>query len=265
MSAFYQVSIWFVADTELIYSTLKTIYMAGTETQPVETPTVETTQNEDSNHNYKTVEEFISDMRLMLNNAKANPAILTKIQAAGYTEADIDGKLSDLDLLQTYNENQATEYGEQYAATEAWQQWRADNHANYIDHIELARIAFRKDAAAQKALALNGRRSEGQANYILQGFQFYNNALGSTAFKTALAKKGIVELDLEGGKIAFENLQKVRESQQKETGEAQRATQLRDECYDDLAEWLVDFRATAKVVLRTLPQLMEELGIKQTV
>jgi hypothetical protein len=212
--------------------------------------------------NYKTIAEFISDSKLMLNNSKANSLILAKMIAAGYPEATIDAQLSQLDNLALLNETQAAEYGEQYEATKAWYDAKDAIHPDYIDHVELARIVFKKDVSAQAALDLSGRRKKGQADYAAQALQFYNNALDKVPFKTALATKGITQTVLQNQQTAFANLQALREAQQQEVGEAQIATKDRDVVYDALAEWMMDYRDTAKVVLRTAPQLMEEIGIK---
>jgi hypothetical protein len=211
---------------------------------------------------YLTIAEFVSNSKLMLNNTKANSLIQSKMVAAGYPVTTIDAQLSQLDNLSLLNETQAAEYGEQYAATKAWYDGRDAIHPDYIDHLELARIVFRKDVSAQQALGLHGKRKEAQADYAAQALQFYNTALDKVPFKTALATKGITQTVLQNQQTAFANLQALREAQQQEVGEAQIATKDRDVVYDALAEWMADYRATAKVVLRTAPQLMEEIGIK---
>jgi hypothetical protein len=226
--------------------------------------TTTTTDVAGNKSTYRSIAQFISDTRLMLNNTKANATILAKMNGAGYPTTDIDNQLTALDDLQELNETQAKEYGDQFAATEAWQQHRDDFHPTYIDHLDLARIVFRKDIAAKKTLALSEKRKESQSGYISQGLQFYNNAIADAGIKTTLANKGITLVALQGGQTEFQNLQSLREAQQKETGEAQKATEARDAVYDELAEWEMDYRATAKVVLRTSPQLMEEIGIRQT-
>lgn len=49
--------------------------------------------------------------------------------------------------------------------------------------------------------------------------------------------------------------------QKNETGEAQAATQARDKKLDELAKWVSDLRAVAKVALADDPQQLEKLGI----
>ena len=56
--------------------------------------------------------------------------------------------------------------------------------------------------------------------------------------------------------VAAKNLQ-----QKKEIGEAQNATEARDKKFDELAKWVSDLRAVARVALTDSPQQLEKLGI----
>jgi anion-transporting ArsA/GET3 family ATPase len=51
------------------------------------------------------------------------------------------------------------------------------------------------------------------------------------------------------------------QQQKKEMGEAQASTQARDEKIDELAKWISNLRAVAKVALADDPQQLEKLGI----
>lgn len=116
---------------------------------------------------------------------------------------------------------------------------------------------------AQRALGLEGKRKESRSGYIGQGLLFYKNAaLPGKPYAAALATKGITAAKLAAGKTHFDSLQTAIEAQQKETGEAQKATALRDAAYDDLEDWMMEYRATAKIILQPYPQLAEELGIR---
>lgn len=59
-------------------------------------------------------------------------------------------------------------------------------------------------------------------------------------------------------------LKKVRfqsQQQKKEIGEAQATTQARNKKIEELAKWISDFKAVAKVALEQNPQQLEKLGI----
>jgi hypothetical protein len=50
-------------------------------------------------------------------------------------------------------------------------------------------------------------------------------------------------------------------SQLKEKGEAQTATQARDEAFDAMQEWMSDFIGIARIALEAQSQYLEMLGI----
>ncbi|MGL1889802.1 MAG: hypothetical protein OCD76_25030, partial [Reichenbachiella sp.] len=58
-----------------------------------------------------------------------------------------------------------------------------------------------------------------------------------------------------------EEVEKTFARYQKETGETQEATLVRDETVDALQEWYGDFRSVAKIALEEKPQMLEALGV----
>jgi len=213
-----------------------------------------------SHGTYLTINAFLGKTDVALTNA-GSAIIAPLLKARGYDPSVIEEKKVAASALRTLNEAQQKEYGEQYEATSAYGKAYTMVHEAYMDHLKLARIAFKNDPGAKTALGLRGDRPRSQSGYVGQGLLFYNNALGKQAFLDGLATKGITRTELEDGRVAFENLQSLTAAQQKETGEAQASTKKRDAAYDELSDWMSDFYGTAKVALRKHPQLMEQLGI----
>jgi len=125
----------------------------------------------------------------------------------------------------------------------------------------LARVALRGNVDAHTALGLKGKRKESHGAYISQGLLFYNNASDTDApYAVALAAKGISTGALEAGAAHFRNLQKLLETRRKKAGEAQKATADRNALYKSRRMWMSSYRHTARIVLRTHPQLSVQLG-----
>ena len=57
-----------------------------------------------------------------------------------------------------------------------------------------------------------------------------------------------------------ENVATLSEVQDKERGEAQEATKIRDAKLDQLDQWLADYKAIAEIALSASPQQLEQLG-----
>jgi hypothetical protein len=49
----------------------------------------------------------------------------------------------------------------------------------------------------------------------------------------------------------------------KEMGESQEATEVRDNSFEELSDWMSKFYVVAKIALASKPQWLEKLGIKQ--
>jgi len=221
---------------------------------PTPPPTQEST--------YKDIVTFIAESKTALINA-ALPDIAPKLAAIGYTATELTAKLQELETLETLNEAQKKEYGEQYDATATYTAAEEALHTTYINNLTIARVVFKNDVAAQVALALNGERKKSKSGYQAQALQFYKGILQNTAYKSAVAVRGITEAILTNQKTGFEGLSDLAADQKKETGEAQAATKKRDAALDIFEDWMSDFKAMAIVALSDTPQLREQLGWKE--
>ena len=236
--------------------------MENNPSQPTNPATENPATRKSSHGTYVGIAAFLEDANTTLTNAQL-PAVQSLLESRGITPTEVSARLREVETLRSLNEQQRKEYGEQYEATKAYNDARALIHEDYMDHIALARIVFKNDIAAKTALGLQGERPRSQSGYVNAGLLFYSNAMASQLFTAALAKKGINVQELLAGQTGFKNLQTLSAAQQKETGEAQAATQQRDAAYDALSEWMSEFRITAKVALRKYPQYREQLGIRE--
>ncbi|RYD53282.1 MAG: hypothetical protein EOP52_03840 [Sphingobacteriales bacterium] len=209
---------------------------------------------------YQTLSEFLERTETALTNAQL-PDIAPLLAYRGIDPMMVQMRLQEAAHLRTLDAVQKKEAGDQLQATRNYEAALEAVHQDYVDDLRLARIAFKNDPSAQKALELNGTRKQSKGGYAGQGWAFYDNALRDPGYQALLAQKGIKMPDLQLRQQAFENLKELSAVQQQETGESQMATAARDAAYDALADWMSDFYEIAKVALRRTPQLMEKLGI----
>jgi hypothetical protein len=85
--------------------------------------------------------------------------------------------------------------------------------------------------------------------------------LANEAWKTELAKYGQTEEMLTAELAMIDAVATASENKKKEMGDAQNATQERDEKLEELAEWVSDYEVIARIALADKPQLLEKLGI----
>ena len=210
---------------------------------------------------YQTIDEFLTDARVALDNSGANSEIQERLAVYGYTPERMQEGRALYDEAVAATRQQQVEYGDKIAATaalnEAWQRAKA----SYNTLAQVARVAFKNDTGVTTKLALGGRRKRSLSGWMEQANVFYENALGNSEIMGGLAKFGITEERLQGGKADVEALETLNAAQEKEKGEAQQATQNRDEAIEALDEWLGDFLAIAEVALSDRPQLLEALGV----
>jgi hypothetical protein len=227
------------------------------------TTTTETTTTEATPKTYyQDVTEFIAVSETALINT-ALPAIATKLEGIGYTQAEIATKLKDLQALKALNESQNKEYGDQFEATKAYTAAEESLNTNYINHLTFARVIFKDDIAAQVALGLHGRRKVSKAGYKEQALLMYNTILKNTDYQDKMAKRGITITALTAQQEAFNGLSFLEANQNKETGEAQASTKIRDAALHIFEDWMTDFKELAIVALSDTPQMREQLGWKE--
>lgn len=131
----------------------------------------------------------------------------------------------------------------------------------YKKTLKIARIAFQDHPKADKAVVLFGRRKESLSGWLAQAQTFYANILKDNDLLDALAQYGYTAEKLQQESDLLNQIAQKNQQQKKEMGESQASTQARDEKIDELAKWVSNLRAVAKVALADDPQQLEKLGI----
>lgn len=206
-------------------------------------------------------ESLLLKAETAITNVKTVPALSEALRALGYTPERLAEGEKLLAAAKSLDAVQKKEYGEQYQATEQQNAQREKLNTVYIMHLQLARIAFAEDAAAFTGLQLGGTRKESLSGSIAQMATFYTNLLANNAWQQSLAKFNIQKQQLDAAQQELQKLQAAYSSQMKETGEAQKATQKRDEAVDALQAWFGPFVKVARIALGNNPQMLEMLGV----
>ena len=210
-------------------------------------------------NNYVSLNEWIAKFKLVFVNAK-QPDILAVLQTVGYTEERLDGLSADLAVLEDLCETQKMEYAEQNAETQKFDQKKGAIDETYRTHRSIAKILLKKDLQAQVALNLNTSTKIAYAEWLRMVSNFYSQLSKSQALKTEVAKIGITETIIADTLTAIAELTSLKDSQKKETAEAQAATEKRDKAFDALYEQYTELMGYAKALLKG-DQMLEALGI----
>jgi len=198
--------------------------------------------------------------QVAIDNALANPDILAALEIFnhGVTKLTVGRTLYE-EVLPLVNQ-QKLEYGEQYEATETVKALWAEADAAYMRTLKVARVALRDNVKAQAAMMLTGPRKRTLSGWIEQVEAFYGNLLANADLLAAMAFFGYNQTKLEAEAALLQAVRAANLIQEKEKGEAQEATKLRDAKMDELDAWMADFKAIAQVALEEHPQWLEILG-----
>lgn len=205
------------------------------------------------------MEEWIQRMRLAFSNGKL-PNIQEQMGLLGYTTEKLDDLLAKVARLEELHQIQKTEYAQQYAETEKFDQKFSEINDLYTRHLAFCKILFKGDRLASAALEFSGKRKTAYSDWLVQVGNFYSQLLKNPAFIAKLQTINIKEEDLKLVQHKLSEIITLKESQKKETAEAQKATEVRNKFFDELYPQYSKFVAYAKVVFAHSQEL-EALGI----
>ena len=209
----------------------------------------------------KLIDQIMTEILLAIDNALTNPIILAALEKFGYGETKLREGKALYDAAEVLINKQAKEYGDKAGASQAMEQAKDALRVVYVPHVQIARIAFKANAAAYQLLELRGERKRSHSSFLRQAGAFYDNMMSDEGYKTEMAKFGITAETLTAAQALVAAAAAALKTYTKEAGEAQQATEARDEAIDKLEEWKGDYFAILRIALAEDPQLLEVLGI----
>jgi len=207
-----------------------------------------------------TIDERMLAAQVAIDNGLGDADILAALSAFGYDEAKLNAGKTLYEEAVVLVNRQKAEYGDQYEATQAvTAAWEAADAA-YVRTLKVARVALQDDAKARAALMLGGRRKRTISGWLEQATAFYDNLAGDAGLLATMGGFGYTQAKLDAERALVQVVVEANLAQEKEKGEAQDATQVRDAKLDALDAWMSDFKAIAQVALDEHPQWLEKLG-----
>lgn len=205
--------------------------------------------------------DLVGAARTGFTNARDTPDILAALTPFGYDAVQLDEGLGLADTAETEAERQTTEYAEQYNATNKLAEEVGALRAMYTRHVKLARVAFKPGTEGYVTLGLKGRRARTMPGLLTEARSFYRAIEGSPNLQATLDPLTVNAAAVTAGLAQADAVEAAEVAQQKEMGEAQRATVVRDEAVAELRGFYRDFAEVAKIALEDQPQLREVLGL----
>lgn len=198
---------------------------------------------------------------MLIWNAE-DPAIKTMIEPFGYTTEKLDEGKSLFAEVETLAETQRKEYAEQYNATSLFVEKRQEAEDKVNAMRKYTKFALRNISEANNILIHTKTLPKAFADWQQTIKSYYERLIEHPDWISLLAPFGITAEIITDNIVAIAELKNLQETQQRETGDAQRATQERNAKFADLQVWYGDLRELAKILFVDADaQYLEKLGI----
>lgn len=202
--------------------------------------------------------EQIRACRTLIDNSLNHQGIRTALTDFGYPLQNIDKGKALFEKFMMLHGLQSDQYGAKLNATDTVLSDLQLLKTTYQEHRTLARLAFNEDRGLQNALKLNTRTPKERAAFVDQVANFYNKIIHHQA---GLKRYGVTKAELEQAQAMVNALIQSQQQQSQKMGEAQSATQQRNQALKDLQRWVKGYKAILQVALEDDPQLLEVVGI----
>ena len=202
----------------------------------------------------------LEDYRIALDNAESQPVISFVMTELGYDSEELaKGKSLLAATRQAYDANKSEddETSEAYAN---FSHKRTLLDDVFTMHRKKAKVIFRNDLLTADKLGLINAKPRSYIKWVEAAKNFYNLALADTDIQAKLARLKLTVKDLKGASKLITEIEAARSLYLQEKGESQEATQIKDEAFYQIDDWMSEFFAVAKIALEDKPQLLESLG-----
>ncbi len=210
---------------------------------------------------YTTFNENMGMHRILIWNASDDSRIQVRLALYGYTEEKFTQGKELWQQTDSFGKTQDKEKNEQKEATnqfnEAWQQ----SISEVKRFKKLARLVFDNKPAAWNMLKLDTLNIAKFADWYADTDLVYSSILEHSEWLTAMQIFGYTSESLIAQQTKLKRLKSLQQTQQREIGDAQQATDEKWNSYNLLKDFCYKLREVAKIEFESDPQLLEKLGI----
>ncbi len=194
--------------------------------------------------------------------ATRNQAVISSLMAElGYNDAALAKGEALCEVAKAALDANKKEADESSIAYASYAELKSKVDKDYRLMRKKAKVAFRKKPLVLAQLALEGEMPRAFVGWQGGIRTFCITAINDEGILNELAVLKTTKEDLETTLSDLDELQNRRSTYLIEKGESQQATQVKDEAFRALDDWMRDFYAVAKIAMEDQPQLLESIGI----
>ncbi|MEQ9443280.1 MAG: hypothetical protein RIG62_29855 [Cyclobacteriaceae bacterium] len=205
-----------------------------------------------------TIKQKFADARIAITNTLASEDIQKRLNGFGFNQRRMQDGNGLLDQVTQLTALQEDKYGAYYDSTDAFYQELEQIKERHRRHRKVALIAYEGNRSMALKLRLKGETKK-ITDTIDRISTFYDTLAKDSS---GIAAYGITPEEIAQTRAMIQSMIDLRSQQIARKGEAQHATQQRDQALRQLNNWMKDFRYAARFALRDEPQLLEVVGIK---
>lgn len=202
----------------------------------------------------------LEQSHVALHNAAANPQIAPALAQVGYDEAKLqEGKALLATAQNAHNTNRQHNLNATLAY-DSFDQKRKALEVAYRNHRKRAKICFEDNPYQLLRLDVHKPYTTAYLPWMDSLKQFYTEVTTNPKVTAALQGLKVSEQALLSTKALLIRVEGLRQTYIDEKGQAQNATQTKNQALNTLQHWMRTFYKVAAIALEDQPQLMESLS-----
>jgi hypothetical protein len=206
----------------------------------------------------RSIAEQTKEARTLITNSRQHPDIQRALTDFGYSIKNLEKGQALLEHFLLLQSAKRQNYGAKLSATAAVYTELEQVKATYDEHRTLARLAFKNDRGLQTTLGLYEPYPDRRSAFTALVTNFYAQLL---PHHKAVQRYGLTRAEIEQAQATVVAFVEAQQQQTQRKGEAQSATQKRNQALKNLQQWVRGYRAIVRVALADNPQLLEVLGL----
>jgi hypothetical protein len=205
--------------------------------------------------------EQVHAARFLIDNALANPEIVSLMAPFGYAVPQIQAIIPLIETAETEIAEQDSQAGSRNRATVALMDADQAARADYQGVLLVVRVVFATDKTRLAELGVVGTTPRTVGAFLQRARGFIAAYRSRPELASALAARSITEARIAQLEGKLDALLAADEAQQRQKGEAMQATQRQNAALKALNDAVGPFARYAKVALKDRPDLLKALGL----
>lgn len=209
----------------------------------------------------KFMEWLLRAVFLALKVALKDDEIKSRIIKYGYNETVLNEGLALCIQAESLFLARNVLFGEQYTLSANLREKLENLYHYYMKYVKLVRRTLRRDPNALTILGLNTQRPKTMMGLIEKSKQFFQQLLANQGIYDRIKKFTITQDTLNEGQRLIDEVEQDKEYQALKISEAQDTTVKRNETFQALFDWWLEFKQAAVNSCEDRMQILERMGI----